>query len=74
MEFLPDCTAVAKSLPVRDVPSPIAAAPLDALRMTVITLTALGYREVHDLSREGKRFTTLLRADCSAISLNWNCM
>jgi len=32
----------------------------DALYMTVITLATVGFREVHDLSSEGKAFTILL--------------
>ncbi|MDA8084956.1 MAG: NAD-binding protein [Nitrospiraceae bacterium] len=32
----------------------------DSLYMTVITLTTVGYREVHDLSREGQIFTIIL--------------
>jgi voltage-gated potassium channel len=33
---------------------------LDALYMTIITLTTVGYREVHDLSRSGMLFTIVL--------------
>jgi voltage-gated potassium channel len=33
---------------------------LDALYMTVITITTIGFREVHDLSGEGRSFTMLL--------------
>ena len=33
---------------------------LDALYMTIITLTTVGYREVHDLSRNGMLFTIVL--------------
>jgi voltage-gated potassium channel len=33
---------------------------LDALYMTIITLTTVGYREVHDLSRNGMIFTIFL--------------
>jgi len=33
---------------------------LDAVYMTVITLTTVGYREVHDVSRIGKLYTILL--------------
>jgi voltage-gated potassium channel len=32
----------------------------DAFYMTVITVTTVGYREVHDLSRPGQAFTTVL--------------
>ncbi len=32
----------------------------DAFYMTVITVTTIGYREVHDLSRAGQAFTTVL--------------
>ncbi len=32
----------------------------DALYMTVITLTTVGYREVHELSRAGETFTMVL--------------
>ena len=32
----------------------------DAFYMTVITVTTVGYREVHDLSRAGQAFTSLL--------------
>ena len=32
----------------------------DAFYMTVITVTTVGYREVHDLSRAGQEFTVLL--------------
>ncbi|TAN38084.1 MAG: potassium channel protein [Nitrospirae bacterium] len=32
----------------------------DSLYMTIITLTTVGYREVHDLSRNGQIFTILL--------------
>ena len=32
----------------------------DAFYMTVITITTVGYREVHDLSRAGEMFTALL--------------
>lgn len=35
-------------------------APFDALYMTVITLATVGFREVHQLSQEGKAFTILL--------------
>ncbi|HTG81988.1 MAG TPA: potassium channel protein [Geobacteraceae bacterium] len=34
--------------------------PLDALYMTVITLSTVGFREVHDLSDAGKVFTVFL--------------
>jgi voltage-gated potassium channel len=34
--------------------------PWDAFYMTVITVTTVGYREVHDLSRPGQVFTVLL--------------
>jgi voltage-gated potassium channel len=34
--------------------------PWDAFYMTVITVTTVGYREVHDLSQAGQVFTTLL--------------
>jgi voltage-gated potassium channel len=34
--------------------------PFDALYMTVITITTLGFEEVHRLSREGRIFTMLL--------------
>lgn len=34
--------------------------PFDALYMTVITLATVGFREVHELSPEGKAFTILL--------------
>lgn len=34
--------------------------PWDALYMTVITVTTVGYREVHPLSRQGEAFTILL--------------
>jgi len=34
--------------------------PLDSLYMTVITLTTVGFREVHELSRAGLIFTMLL--------------
>lgn len=33
---------------------------IDALYMTVITLASVGYREVHDLSTEGRLFTIVL--------------
>jgi voltage-gated potassium channel len=33
---------------------------LDSLYMTIITLTTVGYREVHDLSRSGQLFTIML--------------
>lgn len=33
---------------------------LDALYMTVITLSSVGYREVHDLSHHGRMFTIVL--------------
>lgn len=33
---------------------------LDALYMTVITLSTVGFREVHDLSASGKLFTIVL--------------
>jgi len=33
---------------------------IDALFMTVITVSTVGYREVHDLSPEGKTFTIIL--------------
>lgn len=32
----------------------------DAFYMTIITVTTVGYREVHDLSRAGQAFTTLV--------------
>src|SRR5919197_3154276 len=32
----------------------------DAFYMTVITVTTVGYREVHDLSRAGQAFTVVL--------------
>ena len=35
-------------------------APLDALYMTVITVTTVGYREVHDLTDPGRVFTIFL--------------
>lgn len=34
--------------------------PWDALYMTVITVTTVGYREVHPMSRQGEAFTVLL--------------
>jgi voltage-gated potassium channel len=34
--------------------------PWDAFYMTVITVTTVGYREVHDLSRAGQIFTSVL--------------
>ncbi len=34
--------------------------PWDAFYMTVITVTTVGYREVHELSRAGQAFTVLL--------------
>jgi voltage-gated potassium channel len=34
--------------------------PWDAFYMTVITVTTVGYKEVHDLSRAGEAFTSLL--------------
>lgn len=34
--------------------------PWDALYMTVITVTTVGYREVHPMSRQGEAFTILL--------------
>ncbi len=35
-------------------------AVFDSLYMTIITLTTVGYEEVHSLSRAGRYFTTIL--------------
>src|SRR5262245_20976828 len=36
--------------------------PWDAFYMTAITVTTVGYKEIHDLSRAGQVFTVLLLA------------
>ena len=43
----------------------------DAFYMTVITVTTVGYREVHDLSRTGQAFTVLLLVSGVGAALYW---
>jgi voltage-gated potassium channel len=43
----------------------------DAFYMTVITVTTVGYREVHDLSRAGQAFTVLLLVSGVGAALYW---
>jgi voltage-gated potassium channel len=43
----------------------------DAFYMTVITVTTVGYREVHDLSRTGQAFTVLLLVAGVGAALYW---
>jgi voltage-gated potassium channel len=43
----------------------------DAFYMTVITVTTVGYKEVHDLSRAGELFTVLLIVSGVGAALYW---
>ena len=43
----------------------------DGLYMTVITITTVGYREVHELSDQGRQFTILLLL-CSVLTAGYS--